>query len=73
MNIVELLKYYTGENKPYRNNTKDKRRMFMNEFTEEEQDEILEFFTQNKMLILLDIVKGRGKFAAAYEHHHPRL
>ena len=55
-NIVELLKYYTGENKPYRDDTKDKRRMFMNEFTEEEQNEILEFFTQNKMLILLDIV-----------------
>ena len=65
-NIVELLKYYTGENKPYRDDTKDKRRMFMNEFTEEEQNEILEFFTQNKMLILLDIVKGRGKFAAEW-------
>lgn len=65
-NIVELLKYYTGENKPYRDDTKDKRRMFMNEFTEEEQNEILEFFTQNKMLILLDIVKGRGKSAAEW-------
>ena len=40
--------------------------MFMNEFTEEEQDELLEFFEQNKMLILLDIVKGRGKFAAEW-------
>ena len=36
------------------------------EMAEEEQDEILEFFTQNKMLILLDIVKGRGKFAAEW-------
>lgn len=65
-NIVEFLKYYTEEYKPYRNDTKDKRRMFMNEFTDEEQDEILDFFAKNKMLILLDIVKGRGKFAAEW-------
>lgn len=65
-NIVQLLKYYTGENKPYRHDTKDKRRMFMNEFTEEEQNEILQYFEHNKMLILLDIIKGRGKFSAEW-------
>lgn len=65
-NIVKLLKYYTGEIAPYKPNTRDKRRMFMDEFSEQEQNEILEYFEQNKMLIILDIVKGRGKFAAEW-------
>ena len=65
-NIVRLLKYYTGELEPYKKDTKDKRRMFMNEFSEHEQNEIIEYFEQNKMLIILDIVKGRGKFAAEW-------
>lgn len=65
-NIVKLLKYYTGEILPYKQTTRDKRRMFMDEFSEEEQNSILEYFEQNKMLIILDIVKGRGKFAAEW-------
>jgi len=65
-NIETLLKYYTGELKPYRNDTKDERRMFMNEFSNEEQKEILDWFEKNKMLIILDIVKGRGKFSAEW-------
>ena len=65
-NIIKLLKYYTGEISPYKPNTRDKRRMFMDEFSEEEQNEILQYFEQNKMLIILDIVKGRGKFAAEW-------
>lgn len=64
--IIELLKYYTGENEPYNKNTRDKRRMFMDEFSEEEKEKILQYFNQNKMLIILDIVKGRGKFAAEW-------
>lgn len=65
-NIVRLLKYYTGELEPYKKNTKDKRRMFMDEFSKQEQNEIIEYFEQNKMLIILDIIKGRGKFAAEW-------
>lgn len=65
-NIVKLLKYYTGEIPPYKQNTRDKRRMFMDEFSKEEQKQIIEYFEQNKMLIILDIVKGRGKFAAEW-------
>lgn len=65
-NIVKLLKYYTGELEPYKKNTRDTRRMFMDEFSEQEQNEIIDYFEQNKMLIILDIVKGRGKFAAEW-------
>lgn len=65
-NIVELLQYYTGELLPYTENTRDSRRMFMDEFSIEEQNEILDYFEQNKMLIILDIVKGRGILAAEW-------
>lgn len=65
-NIVELLQYYTGELLPYKENTRDSRRMFMDEFSIEEQNEIIDYFEQNKMLIILDIVKGRGILAAEW-------
>lgn len=65
-NIVKLLQYYTGELLPYRKNTKDSRRMFMNEFSIEEQKEIINYFEQNKTLIMLDIIKGRGILAAEW-------
>ena len=65
-NIVKLLQYFTGELLPYRKDTKDSRRMFMNEFTEDEQNQLVKFFEDNKALIILDIVKGRGILAAEW-------
>ncbi len=65
-NIVQLLQYFTGEIPPYRENTKDSRRMFMNEFTKEEQNELVKFFEDNKALVILDIIKGRGILAAEW-------
>lgn len=65
-NILNILKYYTGEKKPYIYNPKDPRRMFANELSENEQVEILEFLSKNKLLILCDILKGRGRFAAEW-------
>lgn len=65
-NIVKLLQYFTGELLPYRKDTKDYRRMFMNEFTDEEQNQLVKFFEDNKALIILDIVKGRGILAAEW-------
>ena len=65
-NIVKLLQYFTGELPPYRKNTKDSRRMFMNEFSVEERRELINFFEENKALIILDIVKGRGILAAEW-------
>lgn len=63
--VVDLLKYFTGEYEPYKQ-VKDKRRMFLNELSDEEQLKILKFFENNKTLILCDILKGRGKFAAEW-------
>ncbi len=62
----ELLRYFTGELSPKISNPKDRRRMFLTEFTKEEQQEILNFFKQNKTMIVSDILKGRGKFATEW-------
>jgi hypothetical protein len=65
-NIISILKRYTGEEKPNIKNTKDNRRMLANEFNEKEQNEILGWLNENKALIVSDILKGRGKFAAEW-------
>lgn len=64
--VADLLKYFTGEYEPYKENVKDERRMFLNELSEEEQSKILNFFENNKTLVLCDILKGRGQFAAEW-------
>jgi len=63
--IVSIFKRYTGEEEPNINNPKDKRRMFANEFTEQEQNQILSWLNKNKSLIVSDI-KGRGQFSAEW-------
>lgn len=65
-NIYTLLQYYTGETKPYKNDVRDSRRMFIDEFNEEEQKTLLNWFLDNKTLILSDIIKGRGQFSAEW-------
>lgn len=65
-NVYEILEYFTGEKLPYKTNTKDKRRMFLNEMETEKQNAVIEWFKQNKTLILSDIIKGRGQFSAEW-------
>ncbi len=65
-NIGHLFKKYTGEIAPNIPNPRDKRRMFVDEFTEAEQTEILDWLNQNKSLIVSDILKGRGQFSAEW-------
>lgn len=64
--VYNILQYYTGELKPYKNNVRDNRRMFADEFKENEQKLLLEWFTTNKTLILSDIIKGRGQYSAQW-------
>lgn len=65
--IANLLKLFTGENKvscnvgTYRDG---KKRVYMDEFLENEQKKIIDFFTENKVRVIADIVKGRGGFSA---------
>lgn len=64
--VLEKLQYFTGELKPYKANTRDSRRMFLDEMSEDDKNLILKWFTDNKMLVLSDIIKGRGKFSAEW-------
>lgn len=64
--MADILKRYTGENKPTVSSPKDRRRMFANEFTEAEQTIALNWLENNKTLIISDILRGRGKFAAEW-------
>lgn len=65
-NVFNKLQYFTGEIKPFKPNTKDARRMFLNEMDEEDKNLILDWFKNNKILILSDIIKGRGQFSAEW-------
>lgn len=64
--VYRLLQYFTGELQPYRKGTRDSRRMFLSEFTEEERNRVLNWFEENKMLIVSDILRGRGEFSAEW-------
>lgn len=65
-NVYTLLQHFTGELPPKIPNPQDKRRMFLTEFTSDEQKIILKFFNDNKTMIVSDILKGRGSFAAEW-------
>lgn len=64
--VYTILQYYVGELLPYKPNTKDSRRMFINEMTEEEKNILLDWFNRNKYLIVSDVLKGRGQFSAEW-------
>lgn len=64
--IYILLQYFTGERKPYREDVKDDRRMFLNELTVKERESVLGWFRENKVLIISDILRGRGEFSAEW-------
>ncbi len=63
---AELLKLFTGETVPKIKNLRDKRRMFLDEFSEQDRNKILKFFEDNKMLIINDILRGRGEFSVEW-------
>ena len=70
--VIIILKKYCGQ-EGYRpkdmNPTPtviDERRFFLNELTRNEQNKILEFFENNKSLIIKDILKGNEKPYADY-------
>ena len=60
-----ILKRFTGETPPEQE-ARDCRRMFLDEFTKTEQAEVVRFFEDHQTLIVMDILKGRGKFSAEW-------
>lgn len=64
--VVKILKLFTGEIRPTKSGLRDPRRMFFDEMSESDQRKIVDFFTKNKILVISDILKGRGKFSAGW-------
>lgn len=62
--IEKCLKLFTGEIRPNKRNLKDPRRMFLTEMSNQDQKKIIHFFEDNKILIVSDLLKGRGEFSA---------
>lgn len=65
-NIVKSLKLFTGEKKPKKKNLRDRRRIFIDEMNNRAQKEIIDFFENNKFLVVADILKGGDKLSASW-------
>lgn len=63
-NLATTLKRFTGELSPNKTDIKDNRRMYLTEMPKEEQDAVVKFFSDNKILIISDLIKGRGQLSA---------
>jgi len=73
---IELaLKLFTGEIPPYKHpellnrelgelRDKKKRRVFLDELKPEILNKIIQFFSKNKVLVIADVLKGRGALSA---------
>ena len=65
--IKALLKRFTGETLPTDTiRLKDPRRIFLTEMVLEDQQKIVNWFTENKLLVVSDILKGREPYAAGW-------
>lgn len=65
--IAFWLKLFTGELIPKKyikvtgvKNFRDDRRLFLNEMPQKIQNKIINFFSKNKIIVISDIIKGRG-------------
>ena len=64
--ISSILKRFSGEEKRLGSDPRDSRRMFLNEFSLDEQAKIVHFFEENKTLVLSDILKGNRPYSAEW-------
>ena len=64
--VVKILKHFTGELPPYIDNAKDKRRMLINELSEQDRQALFTFLNDNQTLIFSDILKGRGELSTEW-------
>lgn len=62
--ITKILKLFTGEIRPMQKHLTDPRRMFLIEMSKSDQKKVVDFFDKNKILIVSDLLKGRGEFSA---------
>lgn len=65
--VAKLLKMFTGETSPPSNlKHRDKRRVFFTEMDKISQNNIINFFSKNKILVVSDILKGRDIMPAEW-------
>lgn len=64
VDITKILKLFTGEINPVKDDLRDPRRTFLDEMSESDQNKLIDFFNKNKILIISDLLKGRGEFSA---------
>ncbi len=64
--IVHILKLYTGEIKHNRKDLRKSERMFLDEFPIRDQEKVVKFFTDNKVLIINDVLRGRAPHPAEW-------
>jgi hypothetical protein len=62
--VIYILKKFVGEIKSTQYNLKDARRILLSEMDISDQNKIIKFFTDNRILIVSDLLKGRGEFSA---------
>lgn len=64
--VSSILRRYTGELPPTILNPREYNRMFADEFDITERNTILKWLKKNQFMIVSDILKGRGEFAAEW-------
>lgn len=62
--VARLLKLFTGELESGRQDLNDYRRVTINEMAAADQKMIVDFFNIKKILVVSDLLKGRGEFSA---------
>lgn len=65
--IKTILKKFTGEIPPIgMSNLRDPRRIYFNEMPRNDQQNIVKWFADNRLLVVSDILKGREPFSAGW-------
>ena len=69
--IAKWLRAFTGAIRPHEIHenllhVRDHRRLFMDEIPQAQRECIIDFFTQNKSLIVMDILRGRGSLSVEW-------
>ncbi len=64
--IAIMLKKYTGEINDFDKDNRDKKRKFAYEFSIDDQNLLINWIKSNQSLIVSDILRGQGKFAAEW-------
>lgn len=62
--VTKILKMFTGEIAPAKKGLKDPRRMLLSEMSQQDQNKVINFFENNRILVISDLLKGRGEFSA---------